>query len=103
MGTAWRGVVQTTCRPVGRLVYDAPMKTVGAFEAKTHLAELLDLVEAGERVTITRRGDPVAMLVPVREEPAMTSDEAVAALRELRRGVTLGDVSVRQLIDEGRP
>jgi prevent-host-death family protein len=40
------------------------MSTVGAFEAKTKLAELLDKVEAGETVTITRRGKPVAKLVP---------------------------------------
>jgi prevent-host-death family protein len=38
--------------------------TVGSFEAKTKLAELLDKVEAGETVTITRRGKPVAKLVP---------------------------------------
>ncbi len=40
------------------------MATVGAFEAKTKLAELLDKVEAGETVTITRRGKAVARLVP---------------------------------------
>jgi len=40
------------------------MATVGAFEAKTKLAELLDRVEAGETVTITRRGKAVAKLVP---------------------------------------
>ena len=41
------------------------MTTVGSFEAKTKLAELLDKVEAGETVTITRRGKPVAQLVPL--------------------------------------
>jgi len=40
------------------------MTTVGSFEAKTKLAELLDRVEAGETVTITRRGRAVAKLVP---------------------------------------
>ena len=40
------------------------MVTVGSFEAKTKLAELLDKVEAGETVTITRRGKAVARLVP---------------------------------------
>lgn len=42
--------------------------TVGSFEAKTKLAELLDKVEAGETVTITRRGKAVARLVPVSTE-----------------------------------
>jgi prevent-host-death family protein len=44
------------------------VSTVGSFEAKTKLAELLDRVEAGEIVTITRRGKPVAQLVPVKSE-----------------------------------
>ena len=43
------------------------MTTVGSFEAKTKLAELLDKVEAGETVTITRRGVAVAQMVPVRQ------------------------------------
>jgi len=53
------------------------MSTVGSFEAKTKLAELLDKVEAGEIVTITRRGKPVAQLVPVR------SDDDRARMRAL--------------------
>ena len=40
------------------------MKTVGVFDAKTHLSELID---GGEPVTITRHGKPVATLTPVRE------------------------------------
>jgi prevent-host-death family protein len=77
-------------------------KTIGAFEAKTHFSELLDLVKVGERVTITRRGEPVAMLVPLDEHPLPTPEEAAASLRLLRKGVTLDGVSLRDLIDEGR-
>jgi prevent-host-death family protein len=40
------------------------IKKVGAFEAKTHLSQLLDAVEAGERIVITRHGKPVAELAP---------------------------------------
>lgn len=50
---------------------------VGSFEAKTKLAELLDKVEAGEAVTITRRGKPVAQLVAVK------ADDEQARLRAL--------------------
>jgi prevent-host-death family protein len=78
------------------------MKPIGAFEAKTHLSELLDLAAVGERITITHRGKPVAMLVPAVEEPALTPAEAAASLRELRRGVTLDGISLRELIEEGR-
>jgi len=42
--------------------------TVGAFEAKTHLSKLLARVEAGEQVTITKHGRPIARLVPVAED-----------------------------------
>ncbi len=78
------------------------MKRIGAFEAKTHLSELLDLVTLGERITITRRGTPVAMLVPLSEKPALTPVEAAAHLRDLRRGVTLGSIGLQELIEEGR-
>ena len=57
--------------------------TVGAFEAKTKLAELLDKVEAGESVTITRRGREVARLVAIK-----SADEQVrlqALIDEIKR------------------
>lgn len=79
------------------------MKTIGAFEAKTHLSELLDLAAMGERFLVTKRGKPVAMIVPPEQQPAMTPKEAVAGLRELRTRITLGDdLTIRDLIDEGR-
>jgi len=41
------------------------MKTIGAFDAKTHLSDLLDRVARGESFVITKRGKPVAALSPV--------------------------------------
>ncbi len=78
------------------------MRTVGTFEAKTHLIELLREVSQGETITITRRGEPVAILAPV---PARRADRrvAVAELQKLRQ--TLPQVSsaeVRSWIEEGR-
>jgi prevent-host-death family protein len=80
------------------------MKTVGAFQAKTQLSQLLDEVEMGEAVTITRRGRPVAVLAPVAPaQPRQTGDEWLAEVKRLRKGITLGGtVTIRQLIDEGR-
>ncbi len=78
------------------------MKTIGAFEAKTHLSELLDLAAMGERVMITRRGNPVAVLGPIDEESSLTPEAAAVKLRELRTGVTLGDIELQDLIEEGR-
>lgn len=77
------------------------MTDVGAYEAKTHLPQLLQLVEAGETITITRHGRAVAQLVPVRQGAAPPQD-VVTALRDARRGVRRGDDAVRTMIDEGR-
>ncbi len=56
----------------------------------------------GERFTITRRGKPIAMLVPLLDEPRMTPAEAAAAPNESRSRVTLGgDPTVKDLIEEG--
>ena len=78
------------------------MKTVGAFEAKTHLNELLRRVSTGETIRITRRGIPVAHLVPVEDERKDKVIKAVRELREIRKKLSLGRLSVRELIDEGR-
>jgi prevent-host-death family protein len=80
------------------------MQTVGSYEAKTHLAELLDRVAGGESITITKRGVPVAVLVPPERESRPTPAEAVAAMRELRRKYrpTLGGLTIKELREEGR-
>ncbi len=79
------------------------MKTVGAYEAKTHLPRLLDRVARGEEIQITRNGRPVARLIP---EPTPQVDDArvaIAAVREFRKGRRLGDdLTILQLIEEGR-
>ena len=78
------------------------MAEVGAFEAKTHLSRLLDLVEQGETITITRHGKPVARLIPVASSSRDERRHAIMELKKLRTGQTLGGLSVRKLIDEGR-
>lgn len=79
------------------------MASIGAFEAKTHLSELLDRVARGEKITITRHGVPAALLVPVEEERRKPShEEIVAQMRELRKRVKPDTMSVREMIREGR-
>jgi prevent-host-death family protein len=79
------------------------MQTIGAFEAKTHLAALLDRVAKGEKITITRRGIPAAVLVPVAEaETRLSHREIVERMRALRKRVKPGGISVREMIEEGR-
>jgi prevent-host-death family protein len=72
------------------------------FEAKTHLSALIEEVERGNEITITRRGAPVARLVPADVTRRNNPQEAADRLRQLRRGIKLGRVSIRGLIDEGR-
>jgi prevent-host-death family protein len=78
------------------------MSPIGAFEAKTHLSELLDRVEAGEELVITRHGRPVARLVPVADAQQQRAAEAVKRLRAWRGGATLGGLDWRELRDAGR-
>ncbi len=79
------------------------MITVGAFNAKTHLSSLLRRVAEGEEVLITRRGVPVARLVPAHEPDRRDVADAIRELRSVREGVTLGELNWRELRDEGRP
>jgi prevent-host-death family protein len=77
------------------------MDSIGAYEAKTHLPRLLDDVASGRSYVITKHGVPVARLVPA-EQPDVDPREVIRELRELRRGITIGDLSVREMIEEGR-
>ncbi len=78
------------------------MRSIGAYEAKTHLPRLLDEVARGERITITKHGMPVAVLVPLGVVRDIDIDAFMARMREFRKGNVLGDVTIRELIDEGR-
>jgi prevent-host-death family protein len=84
------------------------MREVGAFEAKTHLSELLAAVEAGESITITRRGKAVAVLSPVGGEEKQSRmerrQEALRAMKRLREQIT-GTFTAEEILsarDEGR-
>lgn len=78
------------------------MVTVGAFDAKTHFSSLLDKVEAGEEIVITRHGRAVARLVPEGAAASQSLDETVVRLKQMRAGNTLGGLSWKDLRDEGR-
>jgi len=80
------------------------MREVGALEAKSRLCALLDRVEHGEEIVITRCGKLVAGLVPaeVGFVDRTKARRAVAGLLEASRGVILGDLKIKYLINEGR-
>ncbi len=76
------------------------MDSIGAFDAKTHLSELLERAQRGERILITKRRQPVAMLVPAVESPRFTPLEAAERILEMR--VDMGGASPSDLRDEAR-
>lgn len=78
---------------------------VGAYEAKTKLSELLDRVEKGERITITRHGKPIAEIVPKHAHDVERARAAMNRMRALAETVDL-DLSweeIKKLRDQGRP
>ena len=83
------------------------METVAIFEAKSRLSEILAAVEHGEEFTVTKRGEPIALIVPYRQKER--SEAASQARRELiarclaaRNAAPVDDFDVRAAIEEGR-
>lgn len=85
------------------------MKSVGTYEAKTHLPRLLSQVEKGESITITKRGKPIARLVPagqpVRDLAAVIGEfRAYNKQRNRAPGIRpLTPTEIKEMIEEGRP
>jgi prevent-host-death family protein len=82
------------------------MKSVGSYEAKTHLPRLLSRVEKGETITITKHGKPIAVLAPVQQAPRQDVKAVIEEMLAFRdkHGPVLGDdLTVREMIEEGRP
>lgn len=81
------------------------MKHFGTFEAKNRLSALLDMVEAGEEVTITRNGKAVAKLVPAdgaARDIEAARRAAAEGLRAIRARSKPGLESLKDLVNEGR-
>lgn len=80
------------------------MESVGSFEAKTHLPQLLERVAQGEEFTITKHGKPVARLVPVATaRPKPDVRQVIEELKAFSKGNTLGEgITIRDLIEDGR-
>ena len=76
------------------------MIEVGALEAEMQFSSLLDQVIQGEEVLITRRGTPVARLVPARHAGRTSTEPAIEQLRSIRRNVRLGGLGWKILRDQ---
>jgi len=79
------------------------MREVQASEAKTHLARLLDEVEHGQTIVITRHGRPIARLVPEANRRRAEIRQAIEEIKALRRArPSLAPEEIKKLINEGR-
>jgi len=83
------------------------MKSVGSYEAKTHLPRLLSRVENGESITITKRGKPIAVLSPAPPQPerdvfAIIEEFRAFSRRHAQGRKPLSALEIREMIEEGR-
>lgn len=78
------------------------MTTVGAYEAKTKLSELLERVAKGERFVITKHGVPVAVLEPVSPKDKEPPRKVIEAIQQFQKGRRLGPLKIKDLIETGR-
>jgi prevent-host-death family protein len=78
------------------------MKTVAIYEMKANLSQLLDQVEAGEEITVTRRGVPIARIIP--DHPPIRTDIAalIERIKSTRHKSTLEGLNLNDLVEEGR-
>jgi prevent-host-death family protein len=77
---------------------------IGAFEAKTHFAQIITRAEEGNDFIVTKRGKAVARIIPFEKKPEMTFKEAfneLVKMRKLYRGKP-GSFNIRAAIEEGR-
>ncbi len=81
---------------------DSNVSAISDFEAKRHLPRLPERVRKGERFVITKHGDPVAELIPFRKRDPEKIRAAIEDLKTFQKAHSLGAVSVREMIEEGR-
>jgi prevent-host-death family protein len=78
------------------------LQTVGAFEAKTHLSALLDQVEKGAQIVITKHGHPIAKIVPIGKGDRVKIHQAVERLKVFGKKNKLAGIDWKDLVSEGR-
>ncbi len=78
------------------------MHTVGAYEAKTHLPEILEKVARGENYIITKHGMPVAQIIPAPALGKTDTKLTIQSLKEFSKGKKLGKANLKSMIREGR-
>ena len=79
------------------------MQEIGAFDAKTHFAQLLNKVKEGECISITRHGVPIAVLVPIKKYESNKKTVLVENFRQWRKGICWdAGMDTKTAVKEGR-
>jgi prevent-host-death family protein len=78
------------------------MKTIGAFDAKTHFSEILKEVENGGQIVITKHGRAVAKLIPMQTKCTESILTAIQDLKDFSKNHTLGELFWKALRDEAK-
>lgn len=78
------------------------MQEFGAFDAKTHFSSLLEQVEKGAQIVITKHGKPVAKLIPVGRPSVEETSDVIARLKEFSKKNSLNGLDWKKLRDEGK-
>ncbi|HTV48342.1 MAG TPA: type II toxin-antitoxin system prevent-host-death family antitoxin [Phycisphaerae bacterium] len=78
------------------------MRKIGAYELKTHLSRVLNAVEHGQTVVVTRHGKPIARISPDAIDRRKQVSQAVKSLLNFPRTALPRGITIRSLIEEGR-
>jgi prevent-host-death family protein len=78
------------------------MSSIATTEAPAQFESLIERVEHGEEITITRGGAPIAKLIPISRESGRPIKDVIAEMREIQKHGRLDGLSVREMIEEGR-
>jgi len=74
---------------------------VGAYQAKTNFAQIIERVINGEQITITKYGNPVVVMSPAEVKPTRPVTEVIKDIKVFRRSLRLKG-NLREMIEEGR-
>jgi len=78
------------------------MNTIGSYEVKTHLAEILKKVVQGKEFLITKHGMPIAKIIPYKNDNKENPQMVIEEIKKFREGKKLGHLNIKNLIEEGR-
>ena len=78
------------------------MLEIGSYEAKTRLPSLLDRVAKGEKIIITKHGNPIAILSPFTADTKTNTQAVIDEIKHFRKKLKLKGLSIRKIIEEGR-